>query len=143
MLGASNTATEAAMRKLPEKLTAILQQPVFAHLCTLMPDGSPQASPVWIDVEGDTIIVNTAKGRVKDANMRRDPRVAISVSPTDNPYVQFSIRGKVVQITTEGADAHIDKMAKKYMGKDSYPFRQPGEVRVIYKIEAEKIGSMG
>ncbi|HEX7480484.1 MAG TPA: PPOX class F420-dependent oxidoreductase [Polyangiales bacterium] len=131
------------MRKLPEKLSALLKQQVFAHLATLMPDGSPQVSPVWVDVDGDTILVNSAEGRVKDTNMRKDARVALSVTAPDNAYSAFMVRGRVVAITTEGAEAHIDRMAKKYMGKDSYPYRTPTEKRVLYKIEVEKISSMG
>ena len=130
------------MRKLTDKCKALLQKPAFAHLATLMEDGSPQVSPVWIDVDGDTILVNSAQGRFKDKNMRHDARVAISATDPENPYSAVMIRGRVVKITTEGGDAHIDRMAKKYLGKDVYPFRQPGEVRVVYRIEAEKISSM-
>ena len=126
-----------------EKYADILDRPSFAHLSTLMPDGSPHSSPVWIDRDGDKILVNTAKGRVKDENMRRDPRVAISVSDPENPYRTLMIRGKVVKITEEGADAHIDAMAKKYLGKDSYPFRAPGEVRVLYTIEPTVVSGWG
>jgi len=131
------------MTALPQGLKDMLQQPVFVHLTTLMADGSPQASPVWIDVDGDEIVVNSAEGRVKDKNMKRDPRVAISVTSPDNPYKAFMIRGRVVGITTEGGDAHIDKMAKKYMGADSYPYRTPTEVRVIYRIVADRVSNMG
>lgn len=127
------------MRALPEKVKALLQKPAFAHFATLMNDGSPQVSPVWVDVEGDTVLINSAEGRVKDGNVRGDSRVALSVTDPDNPYAAVMIRGRVVETTSEGADEHIDKMAKKYLGKDKYPFRQPGEVRVIYKIEAEKL----
>jgi PPOX class probable F420-dependent enzyme len=108
-----------------------------------MPDGSPQVSPVWVDVSGDTIVVNSAKGRRKDENLRGDVRVAISATDPDNPYVSVTIRGRVVENTTKGADAHADAMAKKYLGKDKYPFAQPGEVRVIYKIEPEHVSLMG
>jgi PPOX class probable F420-dependent enzyme len=130
------------MAKLPDSWKAVLTKPVFVHLTTLMPDGSPQTSPVWIDVDGDMILVNSAQGRIKDKNVRRDPRVALSAVDPDNPYNALMLRGKVVEITSQGADAHIDAMAKKYLGKDSYPFRKPGEVRVLYRIEAEKVSGM-
>jgi PPOX class probable F420-dependent enzyme len=108
-----------------------------------MSDGSPQASAVWVDTDGSSIVVNSAEGRLKDRNMRRDPRVAISVTDPDNPYRSLMIRGRVVKITNDGADEHINRMAKKYMGVDKYPFRQPGEVRVLYYIEPERVAVMG
>jgi PPOX class probable F420-dependent enzyme len=131
------------MKALPESWKSTLNKPVFVHLTTLMPDGSPQASPVWVDLDGDTIVVNSAQGRVKDKNMRRDPRVAISVIDPDNPYKAIMIRGRVANISTQGADEHIDRMAKKYLGKDKYPFRSPNEVRVIYRIEPQQFSAMG
>ena len=131
------------MSALPESVKALLQKKSFAHLATLMKDGSPQVSPVWVDLDGDIIVVNSAQGRVKDRNMRRDARVAVSVSDPDNPYQTAMIRGRVVAITTEGAEQHIDDMAKKYMGVDRYPLRTEGEVRVIYRIEADKVSTMG
>lgn len=129
------------MTQVPDDWKSVLKKPVFVHVTTLMPDGSPHSSPVWVDVEGDTIVLNSAVGRVKDKNVRRDPRVAISVTDPDNPYKALMLRGKVTQITQDGADAHIDKMAKKYLGKDKYPFRKPGEVRVIYRVEPQVISS--
>ncbi len=120
----------------------LFTEPNFAHLATLMPDGSPQVSPVWVDLDGDRIIVNTAEGRAKPRNVRRDPRVAIAVYSQQNPYAHATVRGRVVEITHEGADAHIDKMAKKYLGQDKYPYRQPGEERVIFVVEAERVTSM-
>lgn len=131
------------MTSLPASHADILAKQAFAHLCTLMPDGSPQASPVWVDTDGDFVIVNSAAGRVKDRNMRNDPRVAVSVCDPANPYRALMIRGTVVDVTTEGADAHIDAMAKKYMGVDKYPFRQPGEVRVLYRIRVDRVSAMG
>ncbi|MEY4577110.1 MAG: hypothetical protein RL701_1813 [Pseudomonadota bacterium] len=129
------------MSTIPDAWKAVLKQPVFVHLTTIMPDGSPQVSPVWVDVDGDDLVINSAQGRVKDKNMRRDPRVALSVVGPENPYSFLTVRGRVVDITTQGADAHIDSLAKKYLGKDSYPFRQPGEVRVKYRIKPEKISA--
>lgn len=131
------------MVKIPSTHIDILHKVAFAHFATVMADGSPQVSPVWVDEKDGYILINSAQGRVKDKNVRRNPNVAVSITDPDNPYRMLAIRGKVVEITTEGGDAHIDKMAKKYMGKDSYPFRQPGEVRVIYKIEPVSANPMG
>ena len=119
------------------------QKKAFAHLATVMPDGRPQVTPVWVDLEGDQVLINTAKGRQKDRNLRRDPRVALAIIDPDNPYRYLEIRGKVSEITEDGADAHIDKMAKKYLGADKYPYRQSGEVRVLYKIQPEHTTMMG
>ncbi len=131
------------MKTIPDTHKDILQKKAFAHLCTLMADGSPQASPVWVDQRGDHIIVNSAQGRVKDRNIRRDPRVAISVTDPENPYRCLMIRGEVVEITLEGAQSHIDDMARKYIDKDKYPYRTEDEVRVIYVIEPKSISAMG
>lgn len=129
--------------KIPEKYRDLFAKKAFGSLATVMPDGSPQVTPVWCDLEGDRIIVNSAKGRLKDRNIRRDPRVAIALIDPDNPYRYFEIRGRVVEITEQGGDAHIDKMAKKYLGVDSYPYRSAKETRVIYKIEPLATSSMG
>ncbi len=131
------------MATIPEKFADIFQKKTFAQLATLMADGSPHVAPVWIDYDGQHILVNTAKGRVKDRNMRRDPRVAMDLLDPDNPYRHISIRGRVVDITEKGADEHIDKMAKKYIGQDRYPHRTAGEVRVLFKIEPEQAHTMG
>ena len=131
------------MKRIPESHADILGKRAFAHLSTIMSDGSPQSSAVWVEADGPTILVNSAEGRVKDRNIRRDPRVAISVTDPDNPYRSLMIRGRVTKITREGADAHIDKLAKKYMDVDEYPFRTPDEVRVIYYIEPERVSAMG
>jgi hypothetical protein len=128
---------------IPEKYRDLFSKRAFASLATLMPDGRPQVTPVWCDLEGDHVIFNSAKGRQKDRNVRRDPRVAIAIIDPDNPYRHLEVRGRVVEITEQGADAHIDKMAKKYLGVDKYPYRQPSEVRVIYKIQAEHTTAMG
>jgi PPOX class probable F420-dependent enzyme len=128
---------------IPEKYRDLFSKQAFAHLGTVMPDGSPQVTPVWVDYDGNHIRVNTAKGRVKDRNMRRNKKVALSITDPENPYRHVTVRGEVEDITEQGADAHIDSLAKKYLGKDKYPFRQPGEVRVIYKIRPEKVAAMG
>src|ERR1044071_3921594 len=101
-----------------EKYQDLFGKKAFANLATLMPDGSPQVTPVWVDFDGKHVLVNSAKGRVKDKNMRRDARVSLALSDPDNPYRYIEIRGKVVEVTETGADEHINKMAKKYIGKD-------------------------
>lgn len=126
------------MGAIPENFNDLLQKKAFAQLATLMPDGSPHVSPVWFEYDGQNVIINSAKGRVKDRNMRRDARVGLDIQDPDNPYRHLSIRGRVIDITETGADDHIDKLAKKYLNQDRYPKRRPGEVRVIYKIEPEK-----
>jgi len=128
---------------IPSKYADLLEKPAFGNLGTLMKDGSPQVTPVWVDYDGQHVRVNSARGRVKDLNIRRDPRVSIALQDPANPYRYLEIRGTVVEITENGADDHINKLAKKYLGKDVYPFRQPGEVRVLYKIEPQRISSMG
>lgn len=131
------------MAAIPENFQDLFHKKAFAQLATLMADGSPHVAPVWVDYDEDRILINTAKGRVKDRNMRRDPRVGLDLVDPDNPYRHLSVRGRVVDITEQGADEHIDKMAKKYLGVDSYPRRKAGEVRVIYKIEPERTHVMG
>jgi len=129
--------------EIPAQYRDLLDKKAFAHLATIMPDGRPQVTPVWFDAEGGHIRVNSAKGRVKDKNMRRDPRVALSILDPDNAYRYLEIRGKVVDITEAGAVAHIDALAKRYMGLDTYPFHQPGVVRVIYRIAPLQFSTMG
>jgi PPOX class probable F420-dependent enzyme len=129
--------------KIPEEFKDLFGKVAYANIATVMPDGTPQVTPVWFDYDGNYLRVNSAKGRVKDKNMRRNKNVALSIQDPDNAYRYLALRGKVDEITEEGADAHIDSLAKKYLGKDKYPFRGPGEVRVIYKIRPEKISTMG
>ena len=133
-----------ARTTIPEKFLPVLTEKIaFAHLGTLMADGSPQVTPVWFFYRDGKFIVNTARGRVKDKNMTKNALVALSISDPDNAYAHISLRGKVVTVTEDGADASIDALAKKYLGKDKYPFRQPGEVRVMYEIEPISVSSMG
>jgi PPOX class probable F420-dependent enzyme len=126
-----------------DKFLDLFKKKAFAHLATLMPNGEPQVTPVWVDYDGERVVINTAEGRQKDKNLQRDGRVSLSITDPDNPYRYLEVRGRVSERTTSGADAHIDKMAKKYMDKDKYPFRQPGEVRVIFKVTPEHVSSMG
>lgn len=128
---------------IPEKYRDLFNKKAFASLATLMPDGRPQVTPVWCDFDGAHIMVNSARGRVKDRNMRRDPRVSVAIIDPDNPYRYLEVRGRVVEVTEDGAAEHIDRMAKKYLGVDKYPGAQPGEVRVLYKIQPEGFSSMG
>ena len=120
---------------IPEPARELLEAANIAHLATLMADGTPHVTPVWVDVEDSLVLVNSAEGRVKVRNLRRDPRVGLSVVDRENPYAAVSIRGRVREITEAGADEHIDALAKKYLGEERYPMRQPGEQRVIVKIE--------
>ena len=117
----------------------------FAFLATLMKDGTPHVTPTWADIDksNNTILINTAKGRVKHRNISRDPRVGISVIDSSNPYHMVSVRGKVIeQINGKEADEHIDKLAKKYLGKDKYPGRAPEEERLLLRIKPQHVARM-
>jgi PPOX class probable F420-dependent enzyme len=128
---------------LSDKARALIARPVLASLTTLGKDGSPQVTPLWIDQDGDDLVFNTAKGRVKARHMENDPRVAVSVVDPDDPYNVVALRGTVVDITTDGADEHIDALAKKYLDVDSYPMRQEGEVRVKVRVRTDHIAMQG
>ena len=117
----------------------LLREKAYCQIATTMPDGSPQLTETWVDTDGQHILINTAQGRQKERNVRRDPRVAVQVFEPNNDYRIFSVRGRVVEITEEGADAMIDRLAKKYLGLDAYPMRQADEVRVILKILPDKV----
>lgn len=131
--------------KLSPGAVALLQEPQLAHFTTLMDDGEPQTTVVWVDVadDGRQIMINTAKGRVKTENVERDPRVAVSVVDKANDWRYATVQGKVVEERTEGAEAHIDALAKKYLGQDRYPFHSPDEQRVILVIEPNNVVEMG
>ncbi len=129
--------------KIPENFMNVFANKSFAHLGTFMPDGSMQVNPVWVDTDGEYVLVNTSRGRQKDLNMQRDPRVTVEIQDADNPYRYLEIRGRVAADVEEGAMAHIDKMATKYTGADKYPNLSPGEVRVIYKIKPERVVEHG
>ena len=121
----------------------LLQEPAFCQLATLMPDGSPQNTQVWVDTDGEHILINTAQGRQKERNVQRDPRVALNVVDPTNAWRVGLVRGRVVEVTTEGADELIDQLAKKYLNEETYPFRRPEEVRVTLKILPDKINEIG
>lgn len=125
------------MKRIPEQYVDLFQKKSFAHFATLMSDGSPQVTPVWIDYDGSYLLINSARGRVKDRNLQRDARVAVEIMDADNPYRYIQVQGHVAEITQEGAEEHINKLSHKYRGKD-YDYR-PGEVRVIYKIAPDKL----
>jgi PPOX class probable F420-dependent enzyme len=134
--GSNNKITDPSIRK-------IFEGKNFVFISSIMRDGSPQVTPTWVDIENGNILVNTAIGRLKHKNISRDPRVALAIADQNNPYDMVTIRGRTIeQLTGDAAEEHIDKMAKKYIGKDKYPFRSPGEKRVILKIKPEKVFHM-
>ena len=131
------------MAVIPESHKDLFLGKNFAHIATLMPGGNPQVTPVWIDLDGEFVVFNTADGRQKARNLDRDGRVALSIHDQANPYRYIQVRGRVASKTTEGADAHIDVLAKKYLGQDTYPNRTPQEQRVIYRIRPEHVQTNG
>ena len=128
---------------IPANFRDLFTKKAFANLGTLMPDGRPQVTPVWCDFDGTFVLFNTAKGRQKDRNIRRDPRVSLAIVDPDNAYRYLEVRGRVVEITEQGADADIDKLAKKSLGVDPSPNRRAGEVRLIVKVLPEHTSTMG
>ena len=134
--GSNNKITDPSIRK-------IFEGKNFVFISSIMRDGSPQVTPTWVDIENGNILVNTAIGRLKHKNISRDPRVALAIADQNNPYDMVTVRGRTIeQLTGDAAEEHIDKMAKKYIGKDKYPFRSPGEKRVILKIKPERVFHM-
>ena len=132
------------MAAIPDQYLDLMgQKKAFANLATVRPDGSPQVTPVWFDYHNGIIRVNTAKGRVKARNMKLGSPVALAILDPENPYRHIQVRGRVARITEQGADAHIDRLAKKYLGQDKYPHRQPGEVRLTVEIEPTSASGMG
>ena len=131
------------MAGIPEEYVDILKKKAFAHLATVGAGGGPQVTPVWVDWDGTHVRINTARGRVKDRNLQANPMVALSILDPDNPYRYVQIRGRVTEMTERGADAHIDQLARKYLGQDTYPYRRPGEVRVTVLIAPERVQTMG
>jgi PPOX class probable F420-dependent enzyme len=127
---------------LSDEVLALLREPSYAQLATLMPDGSPQVTQVWIETDGEHIIVNTAVGHQKERNVRRDPRVAINLVDPNDQGRQAAIRGQVVEMTTEAATEQINALAKKYMGVDEYPFGSPDETRITLKIAPEHVSEL-
>jgi PPOX class probable F420-dependent enzyme len=128
---------------IPQNYLDLFDKKAFGYLATIMPDGSPQVTPVWVDFDGAHVRFNSALGRVKDKNVRREPRVSITIQDPGNPYRYLQVRGRVVEITETGAQDHANNLSQKYTGKPVYQKRSPDEVRVVYKIEPMKVSSMG
>ena len=133
----------ASNAQITPSLERLLKEASYGQLATLMPDGAPQITQVWLDTDGRHILVNTVASHQKVKNVRRDSRVAINVHDPTQPYRIANIRGKVVEVTLVGADQHIDSLAKKYLGVDQYPFRRDGQQRIVLKIEPERIHTIG
>ncbi|MFC1492029.1 TIGR03618 family F420-dependent PPOX class oxidoreductase [Nitrospinota bacterium] len=131
-----------AAAKIPQGHAHILKSKALLYLALTLKDGTPHVSPIWFDTEGDLIRINSAKGRLKDKVMRARPAVAAAIVDPENPFCWLGVRGSVVEITEEGADAHIDGLANKYLGVETYQNRQPGMVRVLYRIRPEKVFTM-
>jgi len=131
------------MATIPESYRDLFTKKAFALVATVGRDGSPQVTPVWVDYDGTHVRFNTARGRVKDTNLQRSPKIALAILDPDNPYRYLQVRGRVVEMTEKGADQHIDALAKKYTGQERYAHRRPGEVRVTVKVLPEKVQSMG
>jgi PPOX class probable F420-dependent enzyme len=124
-------------------LEQLLKEASYGQLATVMPNGAPQLTQVWVDTDGEHVLVNTVATHQKVKNIRHDPRVAVNVHDPAQPYRIANIRGRVVDVTSAGADEHIDRLAKKYLGADQYPFRRPDQQRIILKIQPERIHSIG
>jgi PPOX class probable F420-dependent enzyme len=131
------------MTAIPSGYKDLLEKKAFASLATVNADGTPQVTPVWFDWDGSHIRINTAKGRIKDKNLRSRPTLALAIMDPDNPYRYLQIKGRVASVTETGADAHIDALAKKYLGEDRYPYRKADEVRVIFAIAPDRVQVMG
>lgn len=127
---------------LPQTVKKILQDKAYGHVITRNADGSPQVTMVWVDVDGDEVLFNTADGRIKPRNLRRDPRVVIAVQDRNDPQSHMVIHGKA-SVSEAGADDHIDKLAKRFLGADKYPFRRPGEKRLVVRTKVDRIGGYG
>ena len=128
--------------KLPDSVKQLLTDQAYGHVVTINPDGSPQFTMVWMDVDGDIATYNTAEGRLKVRNLRLNPDIMVSVQSKVDPQAYVTLKGKAT-LTEEGADANIDKLAKRFLGVDSYPYRAPGEKRILVRIAVDKIGGFG
>jgi PPOX class probable F420-dependent enzyme len=124
--------------EIPAEARRLIESRNFGAVATVNPDGSPQVTPVWVDYEDGDVLFNTAEGRVKAENLREDRQVAVTVTNQDNPYENVAIQGEA-ELVRDGADEHIDRLAKKYLGKETYPFREPGEERVIVRIKPQRV----
>jgi PPOX class probable F420-dependent enzyme len=129
--------------KIEGRAEELLRAKNFAHIATVRADGSVQVAPTWVDVQDGRPVVNSAEGRAWVRNLERDPRITLEVQNMENPYEYVEIRGRVAELTREGADEHIDSLAKKYLGEDKYPYRQEGEHRVIIRVDPEHVHVQG
>jgi PPOX class probable F420-dependent enzyme len=129
--------------KIEGRSRELLEQPNFCFVATLREDGTPHVTPVWVDADGDHVVLNSARGRAWPTNLERDPRVTLTIPNGENMYEYVTIRGRVAEMTEDGADAHIDALAKKYLGQDSYPFRTPDERRIVVRIAPEQVKLWG
>jgi PPOX class probable F420-dependent enzyme len=127
---------------LPQSVKKIVQDKTYGHVVTFNADGKPQVTMVWLDVDGDEVVFNTAQGRLKPKNLRRDPRIIISAQDRNDPQSYMVFHGKA-SVTETGADDHIDKLAKRFLGADKYPFRRPGEQRLVVRVKVDRIGGYG
>ena len=128
-------------KSIPVEYRDLFNKRAYASLGTLRSDGSPQVTPVWCDVDGDRVLVNTAKDRHQDKNIRHDSRVAVVIADPDSPYRYLEIRGRAVEVHDRDARTHLDQMARKYLGSETYTYRQSGEVRIVYAIEPDRINA--
>jgi len=127
------------MQPLPDPVKQLIKAKTYAHVATLMPDGTPQVTQTWVDHEGDLVLINSFEGSQKHRNVLKNPKIALDISDPANAYNVAMVRGRVREITFDGAEEHVDKMAKKYLGQDKYPMRRPGVRRVLLKIEASRV----
>jgi PPOX class probable F420-dependent enzyme len=125
------------------RVRELLEARNFCHVATLAKDGTPHVAVTWVDTDGEDVLLNTAEGRAWPENLRRDPRATLTVVNSDDPYEYAAVRGRLVEMTREGADDHIDALAKKYLDKDEYPFRQPSEVRLLVRVRPERVAVRG
>ena len=129
--------------QLPENVLELLRQPSTCYLATIMADGSPQLTQTWVDTDGEHVIINTVETHLKLKNIKRDPRIAVAIAAPDNPSRYVQVRGRVINITTEGAVEHIEQLSQKYLGKPYPWFGGRDQVRVILVIEADRISGIG
>ena len=129
-------------KALPQSVKKVLEDKAYGHVITFDENGKPQVTMVWLDVDGDEVVFNTAEGRLKPKNLRRDPRVIVSVQDRNDPQSYVVFHGKAT-VTEAGADPHIDKLAKRFLGADKYPFRRPGEKRLIVRVKPDRLGGYG
>ena len=127
------------LKEITPEVEKLFKDKNFASFATMMGDCAPQVTPVWVDYDQGNILINTAEGRTKVRNIAKNPNVAVCVTDSANPYMMVTVRGRIIEKTSQGADEHIDRMAKKYLGADKYPFRAPGEKRVLLKIKPESV----